>query len=326
MSSLSPGAIEHRPTEQHGRLKLAAGSLLISLFVLGLKYAAWRVSHSIALKSDALETLINVAAAAGGLWAIYIAGKPADRNHTYGHYKAEYLSAIAEAALVLFTAVTIADEAIIGWLHPEVIHAPWLGIALNGAATLVNLVWGLTLLANGRRQKSPALVAGAHHVLSDVWTGVGLAIGVSLVPLTGFLRLDALLAGAVALNVLRVGWLMLKESVDGLMDRAPQTEVIEQLETVIRENGAGAIEAHDIRIRAVGAVSFIEFHLVVPANMTVGQAHVICDRLEEGIRRVLGRSLINIHVEPENKVLHRGVAIDGYAHAAKHTDLIKSAD
>ncbi|MDG6095314.1 cation diffusion facilitator family transporter [Acetobacter sp. AN02] len=291
------------------RLRLAQASLAVALLALLLKYLAWRETGSVALKSDALETLINVAAAVAGLWAIHYASRPADHNHTYGHHKAEYLSAILESALVLFTSLTIAAEAWEGWMHPRPLESPWTGLVFNGVATLLNLVWGAVLLRAGRAQRSPALIAGGQHVLSDVWTGVGLVVGVGLIPLTGWLWLDPVLAALIALNVVRVGWGMLRESVSGLMDEAPGSETMTRLEHVIRESGAGALEAHDIRVRIVGSVTFVEFHLVVAADMSVSRAHEICDRIEAAIRRALGQALISIHVEPQSKLLRRGVLI-----------------
>lgn len=286
---------------------IALLSLLVSVLALTLKYAAYTVSGSVALGADAMETIINVVSAAGGLWALGIAERPADHNHTYGHYKAEYLSAVAEGTLVVMTAFLIGREAIEGWLSPHPALAPWSGLALNAAATVLNLVWGLTMLQAGRTRRSPALVAGGQHVLSDVWTGVALVIGVALIPITGWARLDALLAGFVALNVLRVGWEVMRESIAGLMDQAPDGATLDQIRDIIAANGQGAIEAHDIRTRIVGAMTFLDFHLVVPGSMSVEKAHDICDRIEAGLRAQMGSTLVHIHVEPDRLAKHEGI-------------------
>ncbi|MBO1361815.1 cation transporter [Acetobacter sacchari] len=291
------------------KFALAWASFAVSIAAFGLKYAAWVNTGSVALKADALETIINVVAAAAALWAIRVAERPADDNHTYGHYKAEYLSAIVESALVLVTAYAIGKTAVEGFLRPHPETAPWIGVGLNGVATLLNFAWGLTLLRKGRAERSPALIAGGHHVISDVWTGCGLIAGLSLIPLTGWVWLDPALAALVALNVLRVGWEMLRQSVSGLMDEAPDSATLTKLREVIAETATGALEAHDIRIRTVGAITFIEFHLVVPGSMTVGVVHEICDRIEAGLRRAIGRALINIHVEPETKAKHTGILV-----------------
>lgn len=286
---------------------IALCSLAISLVALGLKYAAYATSGSVALYSDAVETIINVVSALGGLWALSVAERPADHNHTYGHYKAEYLSAVAEGTLVLVTAFVIGREAVEGFLHPHPTNAPYVGILLNAAATVVNLIWGLTLVHAGRNRRSPALQAGGQHVLSDVWTGAGLVVGMLLIPLTGWVWLDAVLAGLIALNVLRVGWEMMRESIAGLMDEAPAPETLDDIRDIIATNGRGAIEAHDIRTRIVGAITFLEFHLVVPGSMTVEEAHQICDRIEAGLRTKMGDTLVHIHVEPDNMAKHEGI-------------------
>ncbi len=291
------------------KIRAAWCSVVVSLIALGMKYAAWRVTDSIALYSDAIETIINVVSAVAGLWALRVASLPPDHNHTYGHYKAEYLSAVAEGVLVVITAITIAHEAWIGFQH---MHAPQdslMGIALNGGAGVLNLVWGLFLLRLGRARHSPALVASGHHVLSDVWTSAVLITGFVLIPLTGFLWLDPLLAALIAVNVLRTGWEMMRTSIAGLMDEAPNSETLGEIRSIISHTATGAIEAHDIRARIVGAMTFIEFHLVVPGAMSVEEAHHICDRVEDGLRAGLGDALINIHVEPERKAKHTGVLV-----------------
>ncbi|WP_338331823.1 cation diffusion facilitator family transporter [Acetobacter sp. LMG 32666] len=288
---------------------IAVVSLFVSLVALALKYAAFAVSGSVALHADAIETIINVVAAAGGLWALSVAERPADHNHTYGHYKAEYLSAVAEGTLVVITAFVIGREAVEGWLHPHPTLAPWNGLLLNGAATCVNLGWGLVMLRAGQARHSPALIAGGQHVLSDVWTGVALVAGVALIPLLGWPQLDAVLAGLVAINVLRVGWEVMRDSIAGLMDEAPDTQTLGEIRQIIRTNGYGAMQAHDIRTRIVGAMTFLEFHLVVPGSMSVKNAHDICDRIEHALRAHMGSTLVHIHIEPETCAKLDGTAL-----------------
>lgn len=290
-------------------LKLAWGSLAISVVVLGMKTGAYLLTGSVALYSDALETLINVVAAIGALIALWFSALPADANHPYGHHKAEYLSAVVEGALVLLTSGAIAREAWLGWVHPHAPATPFLGIGLNGAAGAINLVWALVLIRYGRRWKSPALIAGGRHIMTDVWTTVAVLVGFALVPLTGYLRLDPLVAGFVALNILWAGYGMLRESVGGLMDEVTDPEAVGVLRRVISENAGGAIEAHDVRTRTVGSVTFVEFHLVVPGRMTIDDSHVICDRIEIALREQVGDAVINIHVEPEPKAKMVGVPV-----------------
>ncbi|MBO5996273.1 MAG: cation transporter, partial [Acetobacter sp.] len=242
---------------------IAFTGLLVSLFVFGLKYAAYFFSNSVALYADAIETIINVLAAISSLWALSIVEQPADHNHTYGYYKAEYLSAVAEGTLVIITAFIIGHDAIRDWFHPRPLLTPWEGLTLSGIATLINLIWGITMIHTGRERRSPALIAGGKHIFSDVWAGAALVIGVSLVRISGWERLDSFLAGCIALKVLQTGWEVIRDSIAGLMDRAPDPETFQQIRTIITENGQGAIEVHDIRTRIVGAMTFLDFHMVV---------------------------------------------------------------
>ena len=282
-------------------IPIAWASLAVSLLVLGTKTEAYRLTGSVALYSDALETVINVATALAALFALWYGARPADTNHPYGHDKAEYLSAVVEGALVLATAFAILNAAVAGWTHPAAVHAPARGIALNAAAGLLNLVWALVLLREGRRLKSPALLAGGRHVMTDVWTTVAVVAGFALVPLTGWLRLDGVVAAVVGLNILRTGWSVLRNSVGGLMDEVQDPDSVTTIRSAIARAGGGAIEAHDVRLRVAGRMTFVDFHLVVPSEMTVDAAHVICDRIEHAIRAQVGRAVISIHVEPGYK-------------------------
>ena len=290
-------------------LKVAWGSLGISIVVLGMKAAAYWLTGSVALYSDALETVINVVAAMVALVALWFSEQPADANHPYGHNKAEYLSAVVEGALVLVTALAIAREAWLGWENPHAPETPFLGIALNGAAGVVNQIWALVLIRSGRAWKSPALVAGGRHVMTDVWTTGAVLVGFALVPITGWLRLDPAVAALVALNILWTGYGMLRESVGGLMDEVSDPDAVAELRRAISEHADGAIEAHDVRTRTAGSVTLIEFHLVVPGRMAVGDAHAICDRIEHALRERAGQAVINIHVEPERKAKQTGVRV-----------------
>ncbi|GBR70181.1 cation diffusion facilitator family transporter [Gluconobacter kanchanaburiensis] len=291
------------------RITIARASIALSVAVLVIKYAAYAVSGSQALLSDAIETILNVVAAIGTLWAMSVAALPADDNHPYGHGKAEYLSAVIEGVLVVLTAIGILVIAVHDWRHPDPVDAPFAGVALNALAGLVNLAWGRILIAVGKKQASQALQASGEHVVSDVWATVALVIGVSLIPLLGWDRLDAALSALVALNVMRAGFSMMRHSLSGLMDEAPSPEQMEAVRTVISGSADGALEAHDLRIRRVGTLFFVEFHLVVPSALTVHDAHEICDQIEAAIRSELGRASIHIHVEPEDKAKHSGALV-----------------
>ncbi|MFG1187631.1 MULTISPECIES: cation diffusion facilitator family transporter [Xanthobacter] len=290
-------------------LWIAAASVLVGAVVLGLKTLAWWVTGSVALLSDALESIINVAASAAALFAITVSARPADDNHQFGHHKAEYLSAVLEGVLVVVAAVTIMREAYYGFLDPHLPDQPFTGMLINGAATVINAIWCLVLLRVGKSMRSPALVADGKHVLTDVVTSVGVLIGFVLVPVTGWPVLDPLIAGLVALNVLWTGWSLMKESVGGLMDAAPPPDVVARIRELVSLHAAGAIEAHDLRTRHAGRITFVEFHLVVPGDMTVAAAHDICDRIENAFERDMDDAIITIHVEPEGEAKHRGVVV-----------------
>jgi cation diffusion facilitator family transporter len=290
-------------------MKAAWGSLAVAVVALALKLGAWRVTGSVALYSDALETIINVIAACGALIALRVSGKPADADHPYGHQKAEYFSAVLEGMMVLGAAGAILHEVYGAWSHPKSLDAPFLGMAINGVATVLNGVWAAFLMRSGRAWRSPAILASGKHILTDVWTSGGVLVGFALVPVTGWLWLDPALAGLVALNIVWTGFGMVRESVDALMDKAVDPEVLEAIRNAISANAHGALEAHDVRTRSAGHVTFIEFRLIVPSNMTVGASHEICDQLEAALRKEIGDALITIHVEPENKVKQHGVRV-----------------
>ena len=262
-----------------------------------------------ALLSDALESIINVVAAGSAIIALTISARPADASHPYGHSKAEYFSAAIEGALVLVAAASIFREAHFGWLDPQAPSAPFAGMAINGLATCINLVWALFLIRKGRAWRSPALVAGGQHVLTDVWTSGGVLVGFALVPLTGWLRFDPAIAALVAVNILWTGYAMLRDAAGGLMDKAAEPGLLAQIRTAIATQATGAIEAHDVRTRQSGRTTFIEFHLVVPGELTVREAHGIADRIEAGLREALGEAVITIHVEPAENAKRRGVLV-----------------
>lgn len=290
--------------------KAALASVFVGALVLGLKFLAWWVTGSVALYSDALESIINVVAAGAAFIALRVSAQPADANHPYGHTKAEYFSAVFEGLLVVLAALSILREAYAGFLNPQPLDAPALGLAINAVASAINAVWGWTLLRWGRQYRAPALVADGRHVLTDVYTSGGVLIGVALVALTGWLILDPILAAIVALNILWSGYAMIRDSVGGLMDEAVPEETLARIREAIAANGGGALEAHDVRTRHAGRLTFIDFHLVVPGAMTVSEAHDICDRIEATLKRDIGAdTIIGIHVEPEEKAKHAGVAI-----------------
>jgi cation diffusion facilitator family transporter len=289
--------------------RFALGSLLAGCLVLGLKGAAWWLTGSAALYSDALESIVNVAASLIALVALRFAARPADANHPYGHDKAEFFAAVVEGVLISVAALLIFNEAWRSWSHVRSLETPFRGLALNAVATVINAAWSWVLIAAGRRLRSPVLSADGGHLLADVVTSVGIAAGVLLAVYTGYLILDPLLAAATGVYVLCSGVRMISSSVSGLMDEAPEPAVVNRIRELVANSAAGAIEAHDLRTRHAGRLTFLEFHLVVPGSMTVAAAHQICDRIEDALKAEMGHLMITIHVEPEEKAKQSGVPV-----------------
>jgi cation diffusion facilitator family transporter len=297
------------PALKPGLETLAAASVGVALLVLGLKGAAWWLTGSVALFADALESVVNVAAAVAALLAIRLSARPPDANHPYGHAKAEYFSAVLEGALIVAAALLILSEAWQAAGNPRAPEQVGIGLAVSAVATTINAGWAALLFRRGRAEGSPALLADARHLLADVVTSAGVLVGVGLVAATGILWLDPLLAALTAVNILFSGWRLMRESVGGLMDEAVPPERLARIRDLLARNAEGAIEAHDLRTRHSGRFTFVEFHLVVPGDMTVTTAHGICDRIEAALRAELGTATITIHVEPEGKAKHRGVLV-----------------
>jgi cation diffusion facilitator family transporter len=299
------------PTSHHSpvTIRIAVGSLVVGIAVLGLKaFAAW-ATGSIALYSDALESVVNVVTAIVALAAVRLAARPADETLPYGYHKAEYFSAVIIGVFIAVAALLIFREAWYGYFAPRPFEANPVGIAVSVFASAVNAAWAWVLLTQGRKARSPSLVADGRHLLTDVISTVGVLVGVLLAVATGFRQLDAILAALVGLNILWSGWELIRQSVIGLMDVAVDPRQLAQIKELIAANAEGAIEAHDIRTRQAGSAMFIDFHLVVPGAMTVEAAHEICDRLEARLREAVGEAMITIHVEPENKAKHSGIVV-----------------
>jgi cation diffusion facilitator family transporter len=288
---------------------IAAVSVAVGLAVLGMKLVAWHLTGSVALFSDALESIVNVAASTAALIAISYSARPADANHPYGHHKAEYFSVVLEGVLIIVAAILILREAYLAYLSPRMFDAPAEGLAISVVASVVNGVWSWFLIREGRRRRSPALVADGKHLFTDVVTSVGVVIGLVAAYMTGIAALDPLLAAIVALNILWAGWRLIRESLGGLMDEAVPEKTLAAIRGVISTHAEGAIEAHDLRTRHAGSVTFIDFHLVVAGTMPVSEAHEICDRIEKGLRAEVHDAMITIHVEPEDKAKHQGVLV-----------------
>lgn len=288
---------------------IAAISVAVGLAVLGIKLLAWQLTGSVALFSDALESIVNVAASTAALLAISYGARPADANHPYGHHKAEYFSVVLEGVLIIVAAIIILREAYQGFLAPRMFEAPVEGLVVSAIASVINGTWSWFLIREGRRRRSPALVADGKHLLTDVVTSVGVVAGLVAAYVTGIAALDPLLAAIVALNILWAGWRLIRESLGGLMDEAVPEKTLGEIRQIISTNAEGAIEAHDLRTRHAGRATFIDFHLVVVGAMPVAEAHEICDRIEKELKATVPDAMITIHVEPEDKAKHHGVLV-----------------
>lgn len=289
------------PTQHSKITRFAAVNIAVAAAVMGIKYIAYLVSGSVALYSDALESIVNVMTAIAALVAVRISAKPADDDHPFGHSKAEFFAAIFEGAMIIIAALLILAKVYEALRFGGTLQQPGLGLTINTAAAVINGAWAYALIARGKAWRSPALVADGHHLMTDVVTSVGVIAGLLLVIATGWQILDALLAGAVALNILWSGYKIALQSMSSLMDQAASPDIESRIRGVIAANGDGALQAHDIRTRQAGRVLFIEFHLVVPGSMTVDDAHAICDRLENAIEAEIEGSEAVIHVEPDHK-------------------------
>lgn len=295
-----------------GLLQVAAGSIAIACIVMAIKYLAYVLTGSVALYSDALESIVNVLTAIAAFMAIRISLRPPDSEHPFGHHKAEYLSAVIEGALIIVAAMLIMREAYDAVIRPRTLTEPVLGLAVNGLATLINAAWATFLITRGRGWGSMALVADGRHIMADVVTSLGVLAGLALATITGFTLLDPLMACLVALHILWSGYQLAYESMSGLLDERAAPEIETRIHNAIAANGQGALQAHDIRTRHAGRMTFIEFHLVVPGEMTVQAAHEICDRLEDAIEAELQNADVVIHVEPLEKAKAVGaLALDG---------------
>jgi len=211
--------------------------------------------------------------------------------------------------LIVLAALAILQHAWSAYLTPAPLTSAWQGMAVNAVATVLNFFWASHMRSRGKALRSPALTADARHVMGDVVTSLGVVCGLGLALTTGLLWLDPLLAALTAVYILWSGSMVIRDSVGGLMDAAPADQIVQRIRALVGQHAEGAIEVHDLRTRHAGRLTFLEFHLVVPAKMTVSDAHQICDRIEEALKSAMEGLMITIHVEPEAKAKHHGVLV-----------------
>ena len=248
--------------------------------------------------SDALESFVNLIAALAAFAALWVAAQPADQEHAYGHTKAEYFSSWFEGSLILLAAASIMVAAVRRLIDPQPIEEPSLGLAITAVAALINLLVARVLLRVGRRHESITLEADAQHLMADVWTSLGVIAGVGAAALSGWLQLDALVAIAVALNVLRSGWKLLRRSMLGLLDTSLPEETLARIKGILDAHGPSRVRYHALRTRQAGARRFISVHILVPGDWTVQRGHDLLEEIEERIREAVPNSVVDTHLEP----------------------------
>jgi cation diffusion facilitator family transporter len=274
-------------------------SIVAALSTILLKGIAWRLTDSVGLLSDAIESFVNLAGALMALGMLSVAARPADDSHAYGHTKAEYFSSAFEGFLILAAAVWIAVEAVGRLLNARPIQAAGIGLGVAVLATIVNFATARILMTVGRNSRSITLEADARHLLTDVWTSIGVIAGVALVWLTGWLWLDPTIALLVAANIVWTGWHLMHRSAAGLMDASLPDSELRQIEAVLASYRQRGLEFHALRTRQAGTRSFITLHVLVPGAWTVQQGHDWSERIETDLRSALPGAHVTTHLEPK---------------------------
>lgn len=282
-------------------------SIAAALVTIGLKTLAWQLTGSVGLLSDAAESVVNLVAAVAALIALVVAARPADKNHHYGHSKAEYFSAALEGVMIFVAAAFIIYSSIERFFNPQELQNVGLGLGVSLAAGAVNGAVALVLLRAGKQYRSITLTADGKHLMTDVWTSVGVVVGVFLVFLTGWTRLDAIVALAVGINILVTGWRLIAASAAGLMDVSLPKEDNDRINAILDSYTADGIEFHQVRTREAGRLRFMDTHLLVPGNWTVQQAHDLSREVTASLRAHYPDLRVTNHVEPiEDPASHHG--------------------
>jgi cation diffusion facilitator family transporter len=272
-------------------------SLVAALLTIGLKTAAWLITGSVGFLSDAAESGVNLIGALMALAMLHIAARPADDDHSYGHGKAEYFSSGLEGGLILIAALAIGSTAIPRLISPRPLEEVGAGLIVSVAASLINLAVALLLLRAGRQHHSITIEANAQHLLTDVWTSVGVIVGVGAVALTGWNRLDPIIALLVAANIVWTGIKIVRSSVSGLMDAAVSETDLRAIRQVLDRHTRERVQFHALRTRRAGTRRFIEMHVLVPGDWTVQRGHDLLEQIEEDLRAVVPNAAVFTHLE-----------------------------
>ena len=306
-----PGEVTRLPQPELRRY--AVLSIIAAIANIGLKGGAYLLTGSVALLSDALESLVNLLAAAIALIALSVAAKPADEDHAYGHNKAEYFSSGFEGALILVAAVSIGFAAVQRLIHPRALEQAATGLAVSGLAAVMNYLTARTLFRAGARHASITLEADAQHLMADVWTSLGVIAGVGAAALTRRYVLDPLVALLVAINIVWTGIRLLNRSALGLLDTALPESTRREITDILDGHAKEGVQYHALRTRQAGRWRFISFHVLVPGHWTVQRGHDLLERIEDQIRERVPLSTVFTHLEPiedplsfEDQRLERG--------------------
>ncbi|WP_316432397.1 cation diffusion facilitator family transporter [Leptolyngbya sp. NK1-12] len=273
-------------------------SIVASLVIITLKTLAYLVTGSVGLLSDAVESIANVVAAGVALWALTLASRPPDAVHAFGHSKAEYFSSALEGVLILVAAGGIAVAAGGRLFHPQPLESVGLGLVLSIVSSGINATVAWILLQASHRLRSITLRADAYHLLTDVWTSIGVILGIVVVKLTGWLVLDPLIALGVAANIVWTGIKLLRETGSSLLDAALPTDMQETILLILDEYKRQGIQFHALRTRVAGSRGFVSFHVLVPGQWTVQQGHNLCEAIELALLKALPGIYVMTHLEP----------------------------
>lgn len=278
--------------------RFALLSIAAAILTIALKTAAWAATGSVGLLSDAAESVVNLVAAACTFYALRLAVKPPDRGHQYGHSKAEYFSAAIEGQMIFIAAVVIIWSAIDRLVNPQPLETISVGLMLSLVATAINGVVATILFRVGRKHRSAALQADGHHLMTDVWTSAGVVVGIGLVWFTGWNWLDPLVALAVGVNIIVMGWKLLRDSADALMDKSWPKADNKKLASVLRDFTTPDVHFHALRTREAGGVRFAEVHVLVPGEWSVQRGHDLMEDVEESVAKHFPEANLTCHLEP----------------------------
>lgn len=284
--------------ERSSLTKFAWLSIAAAILTIGMKAVAYVLTGSVGLLSDAVESIVNLMGAVMALGMLTIAAQPADDEHHFGHSKAEYFSSAVEGILILAAAVGIAYTAIERIINPRAIEQVGIGLGVSVVASIVNLIVGQILLRAGKKYKSITLEADAHHLMTDVWTSVGVITGVALASLTGWQILDPAVALVVAVNIVWTGVGLVRRSVDGLMDVSLPADELQLIEEVMVKYRQKNVNFHALRSRQAASKRFLSVHMLVPGEWSVHDAHHLAEDFEGDIRQTLGHAIVVTHLEP----------------------------